>query len=72
MRRLSETDKYQYGILFDAFGFFESDDENEDVVGQLGQAVSPGGGVVIAVVNGERILNMAVRRLALAPVTVER
>ncbi len=57
MRRLSETDKYQYGILFDAFGFFESDDENEDVVRQLGQAVSPGGGVVIAVVNGERILN---------------
>jgi len=57
MRRLPKTDTYQYGILFDAFGFFESDEENEDVVRQLGQAVSPGGAVVIAVLNGERILN---------------
>src|SRR5262245_59465820 len=57
MRRLPATDSYQYGVLLDAFGFFESDDENEDVIRQLRQVVGPGGRVVIAVVNGEKILN---------------
>ena len=57
MRRLPATDTYQYGVLLDAFGFFESDDENEDVIRQLRQVVVPGGRVVIAVVNGEKILN---------------
>jgi SAM-dependent methyltransferase len=57
MRRLPETESYQYAVLFDAFGFFESDDENEDVIRQIRQVVRPGGGAVIAVVNGAKILN---------------
>jgi hypothetical protein len=57
MRRLPATDTYQYGVLLDAFGFFEPDDENEEVIRQLRNVVVPGGRVVIAVVNGEKILN---------------
>jgi ubiquinone/menaquinone biosynthesis C-methylase UbiE len=32
MRRLPATDAYQYGVLLDAFGFFEPDEENEGVI----------------------------------------
>ena len=57
MRRLPEIEAYDYGVLLDSFGFFDSDDENEEVIGQLRRAVVPGGQVVIAIVNGTRILS---------------
>jgi ubiquinone/menaquinone biosynthesis C-methylase UbiE len=56
MRRLPATEAYNYGLLLDSFGFFESDEENEDVIRQLRLAVAPGGRIVIAVVNGTKIL----------------
>jgi SAM-dependent methyltransferase len=57
MRRLPVTDAYHYGLLLDSFGFFDSDDENEEVIRQLWRAVVPGGQIVIAVVNGAKILS---------------
>ena len=56
MRRPPATETYDYGLLLDSFGFFESDEENENVIRQLRRAVVPGGRIVIAVVNGAKIL----------------
>jgi SAM-dependent methyltransferase len=56
MRRLPATETYDYGLLLDSFGFFDSDEENENVIRQLRRAVVPGGRIVIAVVNGTKIL----------------
>jgi SAM-dependent methyltransferase len=56
MRRLPASQAYNYGLLLDSFGFFESDEENEKVIRQLRRAVSPGGRIVISIVNGTQIL----------------
>jgi SAM-dependent methyltransferase len=56
MRRLPATQAYNYGLLLDSFGFFESDEENEKVIRQLRRAVVPGGRLVITIVNGTKVL----------------
>lgn len=56
MRRLPASETYDYGLLLDSFGFFESDEENENVIRELRRAVVPGGRMVIAVLNGTKIL----------------
>jgi hypothetical protein len=55
MRKLPATEVYNYGLLLDSFGFFESDEENEKVIRQLRRAVEPGGRIVITIVNGTKI-----------------
>jgi SAM-dependent methyltransferase len=56
MRKLPATEVYNYGLLLDSFGFFESDEENENVIRQLRRAIGPGGRIVISIVNGMQIL----------------
>jgi hypothetical protein len=43
-------------ILIDAFGFFETDEENEAVLRELRRVLAPGGRVGLKVVNGAPIL----------------
>lgn len=43
-------------ILIDAFGFFETDEENEAVLGEVQRLLAPGGRVGLKVVNGAPIL----------------
>jgi SAM-dependent methyltransferase len=57
MRALPFACGYRVAVLFDSFGFFETEAENEVVIREMARVVAPGGHVVIAVVNGRRILN---------------
>jgi len=43
-------------ILTDAFGFFETDKENEAVLGEVKRVLAPGGRLGMKVVNGAPIL----------------
>jgi hypothetical protein len=43
-------------ILTDAFGFFETDRENEAVLGEINRVLAPGGRLGMRVVNGTPIL----------------
>ncbi len=56
MRRLPSGRTYASAILFDAFGYFDSDQENEGVVRQIAEVLEPGGRMALAVVNGTRLL----------------
>ncbi len=56
MRTMPFTSSQHIAILFDAFGFFDTPEENEAVIHELSRAVLPGGWLVLAVVNGPRIL----------------
>jgi hypothetical protein len=43
-------------ILMDAFGFFETDEENEAVLAEVRRLLAPGGRIGLKVVNGAPIL----------------
>ena len=43
-------------VVMDAFGFFESEDENDRVLGEAVRILVPDGGLAMKVVNGEPIL----------------
>jgi SAM-dependent methyltransferase len=57
MRALPSTGAYRFAVLFDAFGCFDTEEENEIVIHEMARATEPEGRVVLAVVNGPRILN---------------
>jgi ubiquinone/menaquinone biosynthesis C-methylase UbiE len=57
MRSLPFTCGFKVAILFDSFGFFDTEADNEAVIHEMARVVVPGGHVVLAVVNGPRILN---------------
>jgi len=57
MRQLPLRSKFfAAGILTDAFGFFETDRENEAVLGEVRRVLAPGGRLGMKVVNGTPIL----------------
>jgi ubiquinone/menaquinone biosynthesis C-methylase UbiE len=57
MRRLPLRSAFFAGaILIDAFGFFETDEENEAVLGEIGRVLAPGGRLGLKVVNGAPVL----------------
>ena len=43
-------------VVMDAFGFFDAEDENEQVLAEAARVLVPGGCVALKVVNGEPIL----------------
>lgn len=43
-------------IIMDAFGFFETDEENDAVLREAARVVRPGGGIGMKVVNGGSVL----------------
>jgi ubiquinone/menaquinone biosynthesis C-methylase UbiE len=43
-------------VVMDAFGFFEAEDENEQVLAEAARILEPGGCLAVKVVNGEPIL----------------
>jgi SAM-dependent methyltransferase len=47
---------FDVAVVIDAFGFFEAEDENEEVVIEAARLLVPGGGLVMKVVNGGPIL----------------
>jgi len=56
MRRLPLPSEFFAGaILIDAFGFFETDDENEAVLAEVRRVLAPRGRFVLKVVNGAPI-----------------
>lgn len=57
MRALPSAGVYRFAVLFDAFGFFDTEDENEGIIHEMARVTVPEGRVVLAVVNGPRILN---------------
>jgi ubiquinone/menaquinone biosynthesis C-methylase UbiE len=57
MRSLPFTCGYRVAMLFDSFGFFDTEEEDEAVIHEMARAIVPGGHVVLVVVNGPRILN---------------
>jgi 2-polyprenyl-3-methyl-5-hydroxy-6-metoxy-1,4-benzoquinol methylase len=57
MRNVPCRGLYHAAVLFDAFGFFDTEVENEEVIRELARVVSPRGRIAIAVVNGARILS---------------
>ncbi len=56
MRSLPPGRIYASAILLDAFGYFDTNQENEGVVRQVATVLRPGGRLAAAVVNGARIL----------------
>jgi GrpB-like predicted nucleotidyltransferase (UPF0157 family)/SAM-dependent methyltransferase len=50
------AETFQAAVLFDAFGFFESDDENHLVLRELARALVPAGRVALKVANAEAIV----------------
>lgn len=57
MRRIPFENDFDGATLVDAFGFFEDDSENREVIQQISKALKPGARLVLVVVNGQRILN---------------
>lgn len=57
MRALPFACGFRVAVLFDSFGFFETEAENEAVVHEMARVVVPEGHVVLAVVNGPPILS---------------
>lgn len=58
MRALPLARSHSFAILFDAFGFFDRSEENEAVMHELSRVTLSGGRVVLAMVNGPRVLSM--------------
>jgi len=57
MRRLPfRSQSFQAAILFDAFGFFDLEKENEDALRELARVLAPGARLALKVVNAEPIL----------------
>ena len=50
------TQSVQAAMLFDAFGFFESDDENLAVLRELHRVLTPGSRVALKLANAEPVL----------------
>jgi SAM-dependent methyltransferase len=44
------------GIVMDAFGFFDTEDENEAVLREVAQVLTPGGRLALKVINGGPVL----------------
>ena len=57
MRALPFTRGFGAAILFDSFGFFDSEEEDEAVIREMARVIVPEGRVVLAVANGPRILS---------------
>lgn len=43
-------------VAMDAFGFFETEEDNERVLAEAARVLAPGGGLALKVVNGEPVL----------------
>ena len=57
MRQLPfRSQSFQAAILFDAFGFFDLEKENEDALRELARVLAPGARLALKVVNAEPIL----------------
>lgn len=57
MRQLPLRTRFFSGVIsIDTFGFFETDEENEAVLGEVRRVLAPGGRVRLKVVNGAPIL----------------
>lgn len=57
MRQLPvQSQSVRGALLFDAFGFFDTDDENQTVLAELARVLAPGGRLAIKVANAEPIL----------------
>jgi SAM-dependent methyltransferase len=57
MRRLPiRSDSMNAVISLDAFGFFDSEDENEAVLREVGRVLTPGGRVLLKVANAEPMI----------------
>ena len=57
MRGIPFENQFDGAILVDAFGFFEDDSENREVIRQISKALKPDARLVLVVVNGQRILS---------------
>ena len=58
MRRLPfRSECANAAIMMDAFGFFDTEEEHETVLREAGRILTPGGRLVLKVVNGVPILN---------------
>ncbi|TET44835.1 class I SAM-dependent methyltransferase [candidate division TA06 bacterium] len=57
VRRIPFENDFDGATLVDAFGFFEDDSENQEVIGQISKALKPDARLVLVVVNGQRIIN---------------
>lgn len=51
-----QSESFAAAILIDAFGFFETDEENEAVLGEIRRLLAPEGRIGLKVVNGAPIL----------------
>jgi ubiquinone/menaquinone biosynthesis C-methylase UbiE len=57
MRRLPfVSQKFQAAVSLDAFGFFESDEENAAVLSEAARVLTPGGRFVLKLVNAEPLM----------------
>lgn len=57
MRQLPiRSESVQAATLFDAFGFFEHEEQNQDVLRELARVLVPGGRLALKVANGEPML----------------
>ena len=57
MRRIPFENDFDGATLVDAFGFFDDDSDNQEVIRQISKALKPGARLALIVVNGQRILN---------------
>ena len=57
MRKIPFQNQFDGVASIDAFGFFQDDSDNQKAVMQMAKALKPGARLVIAILNGLKILN---------------
>lgn len=56
MRHLPFEAEFDHAVLMDAFGFFQTPDEDQSVLARIAAALRPGGTAVLVMVNGHWLL----------------